>query len=82
LENSVWRRLWTCRKTGYNLKKGSFQPHFGPGDDSTSNRNEYQESSCAIRLKTSPPLVSRLSTENVGASLSHNPMGLHGLLQC
>jgi hypothetical protein len=27
------------------------------------------------------PSVSRLSTENVGASTFHNPMGLHGLLQ-
>jgi hypothetical protein len=34
-----------------------------------------------IRLTILPPLVSRLSRENVGASTSHNPMGLHGLLQ-
>jgi hypothetical protein len=27
------------------------------------------------------PSVSRLSIENVGASTSHNPMGLHGRLQ-
>jgi hypothetical protein len=33
------------------------------------------------RLTTSPPSVSQLSRENVGASTSHNPMGLHGLLQ-
>jgi hypothetical protein len=33
-----------------------------------------------VRL-TSPPSVSGLSRENVGASTSHNPMGLHGLLQ-
>jgi hypothetical protein len=32
-------------------------------------------------LTTSPPSMSRLSRENVGASTSHNPMGLHGLLQ-
>jgi hypothetical protein len=32
-------------------------------------------------LTTSPPPVSRLSRENVGASTSHNSMGLHGLLQ-
>jgi hypothetical protein len=32
-------------------------------------------------LTTSPPSVNRLSTQNVGASTSHNPMGLHGLLQ-
>jgi hypothetical protein len=34
-----------------------------------------------LRLTTLPPSVSRLSTENVGASTSHNSMDLHGLLQ-
>jgi hypothetical protein len=34
-----------------------------------------------IRLTTSPPSVSRLCRENVGASTTHKPMGLHGLLQ-
>jgi hypothetical protein len=34
-----------------------------------------------VRLTTSPPSVSRLSRENMGASTSQNPMGLHGLLQ-
>jgi hypothetical protein len=49
--------------------------------------NEYQESSWwvkggrRVRLTTLPPSVSRLSRENVGPSTSHNPMGLHGLLQ-
>jgi hypothetical protein len=33
-----------------------------------------------MRLTTSPPSVSRLSRQNVGASTSHDPMGLHGLL--
>jgi hypothetical protein len=33
-----------------------------------------------LRLTTSPPSVSRLS-RNVGASTSHNPMGIQGLLQ-
>jgi hypothetical protein len=65
----------------------SSQPHHGPEVNSASNRNEYQESSWGVkggryvRLTTSPPSVSRLSRENVGASTSHNPMGLHGLLQ-
>jgi hypothetical protein len=34
-----------------------------------------------VRLITLLPSVSRLSREDVGASTSHNPMGLHGLLQ-
>jgi hypothetical protein len=34
-----------------------------------------------VRLTTLPPSVSRLSRENAAASSSHNPMGLHGLLQ-
>jgi hypothetical protein len=32
-----------------------------------------------VRLTILPPSVSRLSRENVGASTSHNPVGLHGL---
>jgi hypothetical protein len=52
-----------------------------------STRKEYQDSSWGvkggrrIRLTTLPPSVSRLSRESVGASTSHNPMGLHSLLQ-
>jgi hypothetical protein len=34
-----------------------------------------------VRLTTSQPSVSRLSRENMVASTSHNPMGLHGLLE-
>jgi hypothetical protein len=34
-----------------------------------------------IRLTTSPPSLSQLSRQNVEASMSHKPMGLHGLLQ-
>jgi hypothetical protein len=64
-----------------------FQPHYGPGVQSVSNRNEYQESSFdmnggrRVKLTNSPPSVSRFSRENVGASTSHKPMGLHDLLQ-
>jgi hypothetical protein len=58
-----------------------------PCVDSASNRNEYQGSPRGVkggrrvRLTTLPPSVSRLVRENVGASKSHNPIGLHGLLQ-
>jgi hypothetical protein len=34
-----------------------------------------------VRLSVLPQSVSRFSRENMGASTSHNPMGLHGLLQ-
>jgi hypothetical protein len=43
------------------------QPHFGPGADSASNRNDYQESSCGVKggrrvkLTIWPPFVSRVS---------------------
>jgi hypothetical protein len=65
----------------------SFQPHYGPGVDSASNKNEYQESSWGVngcqrvRLTTLLPSVSWLSRENVWASTSHNPTGPHSLLQ-
>jgi hypothetical protein len=45
----------------------SFQPHYGSGVDSASNRNEYQEPSWGVkggrrvRLTALPPSVSRLS---------------------
>jgi hypothetical protein len=56
-----------------------------PEDDSASNGNEYQESSWrvkgsrCVRLTTSPLRAGSL--EIVAASTSHNPTGLHGLLQ-
>jgi hypothetical protein len=62
----------------------SFQPHYGPGLDSASNRNEYQESSWGVKsgrrvgLTTLPPPRADC-LENVGASTSHNPKGLQGL---
>jgi hypothetical protein len=58
---------------------------YGPGVDSAFNKNEYQGSSWGmkgglrVKLTTFPSSVSQLSRENVGASMSHNPMALHGL---
>jgi hypothetical protein len=59
--------------------------HYGPGVDSTSNRNEDQESSWGVKggrrvRLTTPPSVSRLFRK-CGASTSYKPMGLHGMLQ-
>jgi hypothetical protein len=53
--------------TQHICKTQSFQPHYCPGIDSASNRNEYRKSSWGVkgdrhvRLKNSPPSVSRLS---------------------
>jgi hypothetical protein len=49
-------------------KKQPFQQCYGPGFDSASNRNEYQKSSCGVKVDrrvrlTSLPSVSRLSTK-------------------
>jgi hypothetical protein len=48
---------------------------------STRNLHGELKGDRSVKLTTLPPSVSRLSIENVGASTSQNPMGLHGLLQ-
>jgi hypothetical protein len=64
---------------GYFQSTYSFQQHHGPGVYSVSNKNEYLKSSWKVkrgwheRLTTSMP--------SVGVSISHNPIGLRGLLQ-
>jgi hypothetical protein len=58
-----------------------------PGGSITKIGRTYKKWTCiarkthekrAIHEKTLPPSMSRMS-ENVGASTSHNPKGLHGL---
>jgi hypothetical protein len=59
----------------------SFRPHCGPGVDSVSNRNVYQEyflggkGGRCVGLTTLTTYMCRLSS-NLGASTSWNPQGL------
>jgi hypothetical protein len=79
-----------CRSSMRSLDSfslpNSFQSHYGPGVDTASNRNEYQgysgglQSWWCVRLTTSPPSVSQFSRK-CWLSISHNPVGFHGLLQ-
>jgi hypothetical protein len=50
-------------------------PHCGPGDDSASNRNKYQEYILCVKGGRCLRLTSRLSW-NLRASISWNPQGL------
>jgi hypothetical protein len=56
-----WLRHYAKNRKVTGLSPESFQPHYGPGVDSASKRNEYQESSWGVkgsqrrRLTTLPP---------------------------
>jgi len=66
--------------SGFFIDIKYFRSHYGPGVDSASNRNEYQEyflggkGGRCVRLKTyhHPVPLSR----NLGALTSWNPLGL------
>jgi hypothetical protein len=59
----------------------SFQPHYGPGADSASNRNKYQEPSWGVKGGRRVRLTGADCLDTVGALTSHNRMGLHGPVQ-
>jgi hypothetical protein len=72
--------------TKYPELTQSFQPHYVPGLDSASNRNEYHEYSWAERAAGVKDWQSHRHLwaeclESVGDSTSHNTMGPHGVLQ-
>jgi hypothetical protein len=64
-------------RSSHTMALGSKQPLT---EMSTRNLPEGVKGGRFISL-TLPPSVRELSRENEGASTSHNPMGLHGLLQ-
>jgi hypothetical protein len=43
----------------------SFKPHYGPGIDSATDRNEYQESSCGVKRGQSLRLTNAPSSEPI-----------------
>jgi hypothetical protein len=63
----------------FNWPDGS-NSSVAPEFDSASNINQYQESSWGV-MDGLPACKADSCLENLGASASHNPMGLHALLQ-
>jgi hypothetical protein len=86
--NTVGALCYKLEDCGFDLLMSlDFSIDCGPEVNSASNRNDYQEDSWGLRaagrrvtMTASPPSVNRCP-ENVGASISRNPMGHHGLLQ-
>jgi hypothetical protein len=73
---AVWSRLPDCVTGIFH----SFHPHYGPGVDSASNRNEYQEYFLGVKrpVRTADNIttfICQLSI-NLGTSISWNPKGL------
>jgi hypothetical protein len=68
------------RTSDFSLTQ-SFRPHYGPGVDSASDRNEYQGSSLEskgdrrVGLTTLPPSYTD-SFKNLAASASWSPWGI------
>jgi len=59
--------------SGFFIDIKSFRSHCGPGVDSASKRNEYQEHFLGVRLTTLPP--SCVTVTKSGNLTSWNPLG-------
>jgi hypothetical protein len=51
----------------------SFQPHYGPGFGSASNRNDYHESSCGLNGRRSVMLTTSPHSVSLDVSQSYGP---------
>ena len=72
------RRFDSCSCHGIFLFTCSFWPHYGPGVDPASNRNEYQEYFLGSKGSQCIGLTAFMCqlSQNLGASTSWNPKGL------
>jgi hypothetical protein len=72
-----WIFFYLPNPSGHTTAQGSTQP---PTEMSTEIFLGVKGGRC-MGLTTLSPSVSQMFRQNVGASTSQNPMGLHGLLQ-